>query len=100
MLTYEEALHALGLESLYQRREGHLKKFAKSLLKSDAHRNILPEEKPSSNTRERWTYTDSDTPGIERIVLTHPITKTDRYKHSAVPKMTRIINELKLPKPT
>ena len=100
LLTYEEALHALGLESLYQRREGHLEKFAKSLLKSDAHRNILPEEKPSSNTRERWTYTDSDTPGIEKIVLTHPITKTDRYKQSAVPKMTRIINELKLPKPT
>ena len=47
--TYENALKILGLETLKQRRESLITKFAKDILKSSVHRTMLFEETSHKN---------------------------------------------------
>ena len=61
LATYQDALKILKLETLKQRREDLVTKFAKDILKSSAHRTMLPEEKPGVNTRQRLLLPGSST---------------------------------------
>ena len=100
LVSYEEALTALGLENLNQRREGLTTKFAKDILKSNTHRNMLPEEKPGTNTRQRLLMPNNPThQEKEIIVLKETKPGTTRYENSPIPYMTRIINNLKITRP-
>ena len=100
LVSYENALQALKLESLQQRREGLSIKFATKLLKSKSHRDMLPIEKQGTTTRNRLIIpTTSSETEKEIIVLKEPKPGTTRYNNSAVPYMTRIINRLKISRP-
>ena len=99
-VSYDEALKFLGLETLKQRREGLITKFAKDLLKSSTHRRMLPEERKSLNTRQRLQIPDDSTrPKKEIIVLKDTKPGTMRFENSPIPYMTKTINKLKLTRP-
>ena len=98
-VSYEEALNALGLESLKQRREGLVTKFAKDILKSSTHRKMLPEERKPTNTRQRLLIPENMIgPKKEIIVLNETKPGTSRFENSPIPYMTRTI-KLKLTRP-
>ena len=95
--TYDEALNILGLESLKQRREDLITKFAKDILKSSVHRSMLPCEKSSVNTRQRLLLPENpSTNKKEIVVLKETKPGSMRYENSPIPYMTRTINKLKL----
>ena len=79
---YDNALDLLNLPSLKARREGLTKKFAKSLLKSNKHRKLLPEY------RENVRPMRNDV-GVQ---LNTPKWKNLRYGRSTIPYCTRLIN--------
>ena len=100
LTSYESALESLKLESLKQRREGLTVAFAKKLFKSKTHRNMLPEEKQGTTSRNRLIIpNNSDEAEKEIIVLKEPKPGTARYYNSAIPYMTRIISNLKMSRP-
>ena len=100
LVTYQEALKILRLETLKQRREDLVTKFAKDILKSSAHRTMLPEEKPGANTRQRLLLPESSTAhNKEFIVLNDFKPGTTRFENLPIPYMTKIINKLKLTRP-
>ena len=87
----------LRLETLKQRREDLVTKFAKDILKSSAHRTMLPEEKPGANTRQRLLLPENpSTHKKEIVVLKDTKPGSIRYENSPIPYMTRTINKLKL----
>ena len=98
--TYESALNILGLETLKQRRENLIIKFAKDILKSSVHRPMLPGEKPSVNTRQRLLLPENPTAHKkEIIVLKDSKPGSMRFENSPIPYMIRTINSLKLTRP-
>ena len=100
LATYEEALKTLRLETLKQRREDLITKFAKDILKSSAHRTMLPEEKPGVNTRQRLLLPGNSTAHKrEIIVLKDSKPGTTRFENSPIPYMIKTINKLKLTRP-
>ena len=99
-VPYDEALMFLGLETLKQRRENLITKFAKDLLKSSTHRRMLPEEKEPLNTRQRFQIPDVPSrPKKEIIVLKDTKPGTTRFENSPILCMTKTINKLKLTRP-
>ena len=99
-VPYDEALMFLGLETLKQRRENLITKFAKDLLKSSTHRSMLPKEKEPLNTRQRFHIPDVPSrPKKEIIVLKDTKPGTTRFENSPIPYMTKTINKLKLTRP-
>lgn len=79
---YEHALSVLGLTTLKERRQSLFKNFANSLNANDRS-NILP---PKSDS-ERCLRSA----GLHRNV---PFSRTERYRRSAVPEITRFLNSL------
>ena len=80
---YERALKVLNLPSLTDRREQLTIKFAKSVLKSQRHRDLLPQKR-------------QNVPAIRGNVenqLIETKCNRDRYFKSTVPYCTRLINE-------
>ena len=96
--SYEDALKSLNLESLHQRREELTTNFAKNLWKSK-HRNLLPEEKQTTITRNRLIIPDNPSEPEREIIELKQRTGTSRYNNSAIPYMTRIINGMKISRP-
>ena len=97
LLNYNETLCKLKLDTMYDRREKLTIKFAKSLLKSEKHRNMLPEEKTFVSTRERIKIS-SKNPSDNKVFikLKDVKTRSGRHYNSPIPYMTRKINKLKL----
>ena len=84
LYSYDNALQLLGLTTLKKRREVLTNKFALDALKSEAHSNIFVKNYCNyMNTRNR-------------LVLKAPNCKTDRYFNSAIPYMTRLLNNVYL----
>ena len=80
---YEQALEVLNLPSLKDRREQLTKKFANSVLKSQRHRNLLPQKR-------------NNVPSIRGNVCNQLIeTKCnrERYFKKTIPYCTRLINK-------
>ena len=79
---YESALQVLNLPSLITRREVLTKKFAKSILKSNKHRKLLPQKRANVRTMRVRVG--------EQLIATK--WKTLRYGKSTIPYCTRLIN--------
>ena len=82
--TYEETLQLFGLTTLKIRREILTKNFALNAVASTNHSSMF--EKNNSdymNTRNRLFFKE-------------PFCNTDRYYNSAIPYMTRLLNEIYL----
>ena len=99
LATYEDALKTLSLETMKQRREDLITKFAKDILKSSVHRTMLPEEKPGVNTRQRLLLPGNPTAHKKNIVLKDSKPGTSRFENSPIPYMIKTINNLKLTRP-
>ena len=80
--SYKNGLKELNLENLNKRREEICLKFAKNCLKNEKVNNMFPKTKTKHRMKKRK----------QRKFKTKKI-KTDRYKRSAVPYMTNLLNE-------
>ena len=80
---YENALKVLNLPSLKDRREHLTKKFAKSLLTSQRHRDLLPQKRQNVPAIR----------GNANNQLIETRCNSERYYKSTVPYCTRIINQ-------
>ena len=85
-VSYADALDTLGLDSLYDRREGLCLSFAKKCTKSlnNKVRSIFPLNHTQTTLGTRYP---------EKYHVN--MAKTDRYKDSAVPYMQRLLNDNK-----
>ena len=84
LYSYNNALQLLGLTTLKNRREVLTNKFALDALQSEAHSSMFVKNDCNyMNTRNR-------------LVLKAPNCKTDRYFNSAIPYMTRLLNNVYL----
>ena len=79
--SYEKALQYLGQNKLCERRKDICLKFAKKCLKSEQHSDMFP-------------LLDSNRPVTrQNIVYKEYQCKTSRYYNSAIPYLTRLLNE-------
>ena len=74
----------MGLTTLINRREVLTSKFALDVVRSEIHSNMFV--KNDSNHMDTRN----------RLVLKEPKCKTDRYFNSAIPYMTRLLNNVYL----
>ncbi|KAI8513803.1 hypothetical protein Bbelb_081270 [Branchiostoma belcheri] len=79
---YASALQLCGLETLEQRRTCLCRKFAASLQASERTADLLPRTRAETHGRNLRNAK----------ALTLPISRTSRYRNSAVPSMIRILN--------
>ena len=99
LMNYKAALSALKLDTMYDRREKLTTKFAKSLIKSEKHRNMLPGEKTFVSTRDRLIISNNNPDDKKVLVKLNEVkTNTERHYMSSIPYMTRTINKIKLTK--
>ena len=81
--TYEEALDQLGLQRLSTHHHHLLCRFGKKLLNHQRHRHFLPPDVPPPSTAVRHH---------NRLL---PIrARTDRYQHSPIPSIVKLINNM------
>ena len=79
---YDSALTTLGIPSLSQIYQQTLEKFGRGLLQHPRHRHLLPPAAPRPSRALRHSN------------ILQPIrARTDRYKNSAIPAITKIINK-------
>ncbi|KAI8512037.1 hypothetical protein Bbelb_111370 [Branchiostoma belcheri] len=81
---YTEACTLLGLPSLHTRRSDLTLQFAKSLLTSKLYRHFLPPIRENISSRQ--------TRSSNKLNL--QLCRTDRFRNSAIPYMTRMMNDL------
>ena len=82
-LHYEDLLQILQVDSLSDRRTDIVTSFAKSLLLSERHRNLLP---PS----RRDMLPDRTLRNAHHLHI--PKARTNRYKQSSIPSFVQILN--------
>ena len=80
LLSYEEVLQQLGLNTLKERRELLTNKFAISTARNEKHDDMFI-KKQSHNIATRNMF-----------VIQEPFCRTDRYYKSAIPYMSRALN--------
>ena len=80
--SYEDALKKLGLVTLEKRRDQMCLKFAKESLKLNKMLKFFPRNKSSHSMKKRG----SDFYRSEKV-------KTERFKRSAIPFMTKMLND-------
>ena len=79
-VNYKKLLEIIGLPSLYDRREALTNKFALQTFNNKAHKSMFQEKKSNSvNLRRNAKFTEVKW-------------ETTRYRHSAIPYMSRILN--------
>ena len=81
-IDYADALKKVNLERLDKRREELSLKFALQCTKSDKNKDMFPENRSSSHNIRRE----------ERYHV--PMALTERYKNSAIPYMTNLLNKM------
>ena len=81
-LNYEDALKILNLEKLEKRRENLCLKFAKSCLKTEKVKGLFQKQESNHRMQKRKVR-----PFKEKLI------KTKRYKKSAIPYMTELLNK-------
>jgi len=81
-INYKDALKILNLEDLDKRRENLCLKFAKSCLKTEKVKGLFPRQESNHRMLKR-----KNRPFKEKLI------KTKRYKRSAVPYMTELLNK-------
>ena len=79
--NYKSGLKLLNLEKLTKRREGLCLKFAKNCLKNDKVKSFFPRAKNKHKMKKRK----------QKKFKVNQI-KTERYKRSAIPYMTNLLN--------
>ena len=84
-LHYEDLLELLQIPSLSNRRIDIVTSFAKSLLSSERHRNMLP---PS----RRDLLPDRTLRNAHHLHI--PKARTTRYKQSPIPNFVKLLNSL------
>ena len=82
VVPYEEALVLLKLPTLFARRETLTQKFAEDTFNNERHKGFF----------EEFNTTGYDTRIKQPIKV--PFCKTSRYKNSAIPYMSRLLNNL------
>ena len=79
---YQSALTTLSMETLHDRRENLTLRFARSLLRSQEHRHLLPR-----------TLQDGHGRATRHGNLLVPVRcRTERYRRSAIPYMVKMLN--------
>ena len=79
-ISYDNALNAVGLDCLIDRREQLCLKFAKACLKNENLKDMFPlNEDSHQDTRQREVF---------KVTFAH----TDRLKDSSIPYMQRLLN--------
>ena len=79
-VNYKKLLKIIGLPSLYERREALTNKFALQTFNNKAHKSMFHEKKSNSvNLRRNDKFTEVKC-------------DTERYRQSAIPNMSRILN--------
>ena len=79
---YKGALRKLNIESLYDRREALLLRFAKKSLKLVQFRKLFPVKKQLHNMKIR---------NQQKFIINSA--NTERYKRSSVPAMQKLLND-------
>ncbi|XP_078594556.1 uncharacterized protein LOC144872371 [Branchiostoma floridae x Branchiostoma japonicum] len=82
-IAYSEACTLLRLPSLHERRSSLTLNFAKSLLSSELYRHFLPDMRGNISSRSTRSSTKLN---LQRC-------RTERYRNSAIPHMTRLLND-------
>ena len=82
VVPYEEALALLKLPTLSARRETLTRKFAEDTFNNERHKGFFEESNDTGH----------DTRLKQPIKV--PFCKTDRYRNSAIPYMSRLLNEI------
>ena len=77
--TYEELLQISGLQSLKDRREAAMLRFAQKMADNDNYRDLFPVNKSNFNTREHKFYKEENA-------------RTDRLYRSPLFTMRRLLN--------
>ena len=80
-LSYRNALKALNLQSLDERRESLCLKFAKKCLQVEKFKSLFPKRQVAHRMKKR---------GNEKFVLKRSF--TERHKKSSIPYMQRLLN--------
>ena len=82
VVPYDEALALLKLPTLSTQREALTRKFAEDTFNNERHKSFFEESNDTGHdTRIKHT-------------IKVPFCKTDRYRNSAIPYMSRLLNEI------